>query len=720
MRKKLIQNINFRWKHSQYQNRLFLQFLLLVTIPLVVMGIVSYRIYIEGETTKSKLALESYSENIVSELENTLTSIKEYYLDSTSSETYKWLIRQEEIPYSAYSDVKEAQNMLQGSYFISKYIHMYHFIHMREKWVINRYGMFPYDDMKNKEEFEAFLKEQNQTADFAYWQNRTEQKPLYQGGVKETETVDTSGTFLVIKNGRYEGDAAVYLLIQINMEPFWNFIQTYRELGYDISIFYDNTVFFQTNQEFTDGYLQNQKVKSYDLNINDNSSNGLVYVIGYNRDQAKAGGTRFLRAALIIILIFGLLLVGLRFIAIAFSKPFILLQNFTKVQGEHIKELFISNMVKGELNEEKIEAALDQYKIKSYQYYRMLGISCKPQAEYNQKEMLVLALNELHADIKELIFVAPVILDESLLFIVGEDDKIALDDKTALCYKYVKDFMESKFYILIATGISKLFRSLTQVRASYLECQEALYWGQNIENTINSTLVLYDDYNTADASENVYDIILEKELCDAVAVCNEEESIRLLEVVIHRINVKGILGIERNFYITRLLIAILSVPGRDSLQLGDIFKEGHYNILNQASKIYGAEELIRYIRTEIIVPIMEGIAGVEEEDSTSILSQVMRMVKESRGNITLNECAQQINYHPNYICKVLKREKDLTFTDMVNEEKLRMAKNMLLTTDMSISDISKKLYYNNVQNFIRFFKKQMGMTPAVFRNEHNQ
>ena len=57
---------------------------------------------------------------------------------------------------------------------------------------------------------------------------------------------------------------------------------------------------------------------------------------------------------------------------------------------------------------------------------------------------------------------------------------------------------------------------------------------------------------------------------------------------------------------------------------------------------------------------------------------------------------------------------------MVNEEKLKIAKYMLLTSTDSIADISARLNYNNVQNFIRFFKNQVGTTPSAYRKEHKE
>ena len=69
---------------------------------------------------------------------------------------------------------------------------------------------------------------------------------------------------------------------------------------------------------------------------------------------------------------------------------------------------------------------------------------------------------------------------------------------------------------------------------------------------------------------------------------------------------------------------------------------------------------------------------------------------------------------------MLKQDKGITFTEMIAQEKLVQAKYMLLTTEYSIAEISEKLQYTNVQNFIRFFKKHVEVTPAAFRKEHKK
>ena len=69
---------------------------------------------------------------------------------------------------------------------------------------------------------------------------------------------------------------------------------------------------------------------------------------------------------------------------------------------------------------------------------------------------------------------------------------------------------------------------------------------------------------------------------------------------------------------------------------------------------------------------------------------------------------------------MLRTEKDTSFSDLANNEKLEMAKELLLTSDMTVVQIAETLNYSNVQNFIRFFSKYENTTPGRYRKEHKK
>lgn len=718
-------------KQREFQDQLFFQFLLLVTLPLIIMGIVSYNIYIRGESAKNELMLESYSENISMEYENIFSSIKEYYLDGMNSETYKWLVRQDQIPYSSYTEVRQAQNLLQGNYFMLKYINNYNFLNIKEGWILNKYGMFPYKDIENIEEMDRFVQEQSRQISSLYWLNQEHgYQNEGQGSLKSSTHLDISGVNLVLSGGSHLGQASNMLVVQLDMEAFRMVASTYKRVGYDLLILNGDEILLETNENMTASFLKAAQRESgiyrseagqkYNINVIDSQRNGITYVIGYDTNLEKQSGTVFLYAAVIIIICFGLLLILLRFTARSFSKPFVLLQKFAADQGHQIRQLLMSNLIKGEMNDEKIREELQRCQITPLYTYRILGFACKAVSAEEWKQLQGKILMNLPEEIKEALFIVPVIHENTIVLLIGDEDDSIIDNKTALIYKQVKDYVIETYGHQVAFGISRIFHKLTNVRRAFSECLEALYSPRNKQDDVNTTLVLYDDYPMQDSAGNVYDRIMEDELCNAIAANDQAEAGRLLELIVKRMEYRGVIGLERSFYITRLLMAILEIPGKDAISLLDIFGDEQFNIMNRASQIYSSEELIGYIEAEMIQPIMKCLEENRQQEVSDIMKTVTRMIQESKGNITLNECADALNYHPNYICKVLKKEKGITFTEMANDQKLKLSKYMLLTSNESIASISEKLHYNNVQNFIRFFKKQVGTTPSAFRKNHKE
>ena len=715
-------------RNGKYEDRLFLQFLLLVMVPLIVMGLLSYQIYVQGETRRNRQALDSYGESVSIEYDNLFSSIREYYLDSTSNSTFKWLLEQKAVPYSNYTEVRQAQNMLKGNYFMTKYISLYNFINVKEGWVLNNYGMYPCDDLKNYEETDQFLKEQKEVPLSVYWLNRTNVQAPYDDTVKESRMVDTSGEVLIIKQQDSSGNLIYLLSVQVNTDALLNISQSYKKMGYDVTVLSNGSMLMETNPDLTESYLRrggtegysDQQIyrspagRRYRMAVKEAGIHGLTYITGYDMEKMKRGGIVFVFAALGVMLLFGVILAVLKAAAVKFSQPILLLQKFVDDQNVQIKELFVANLVKGGLSPERIAETKRKYQMESWQSYRMIGISRKPKPDEGE------LLAGLPEEVRESFYIVPILYEHCILFMIGENDDIALDDKTALVYKRIKDHAEETYGCHIAFGISRPFHDLTHTRKAYEESSEALHSRNHNREEGISSLVLYDDYSLMAPVNNVYDLIMENELINAVDSCNEEEAERLLELILGRLEMKGASGIERNFYVTRLLTAIVDVLTRASLPLNDVFDSEQHNILIKAAQIYDKKQLIRYVMDEIVRPITRSLTAFRQSGASDIVKQVTAMIKESRGNITLNECADALSYQPNYVSKVLKKEKGVTFTDMVSEEKLKVAKYMLLTSDLSVAEISEKLQYNNVQNFIRFFKNHEEITPSAFRKKHKE
>lgn len=83
--------------------------------------------------------------------------------------------------------------------------------------------------------------------------------------------------------------------------------------------------------------------------------------------------------------------------------------------------------------------------------------------------------------------------------------------------------------------------------------------------------------------------------------------------------------------------------------------------------------------------------------------------------LDLNYLSQKFEVTPQYISNVFKKYQNQNIKDYIAKLKLQKAKEMLLTTDLSVREISLTLGYANEVGIIRLFKKYEGTTPGEYR-----
>ena len=83
--------------------------------------------------------------------------------------------------------------------------------------------------------------------------------------------------------------------------------------------------------------------------------------------------------------------------------------------------------------------------------------------------------------------------------------------------------------------------------------------------------------------------------------------------------------------------------------------------------------------------------------------------------ITLKRISEQVGLTREYASALFKREMNLTLTDYVNGQKLELARAMILGNEISLSDISSALGFENYHYFSRIFKQKFGTSPMQFK-----
>ena len=165
----------------------------------------------------------------------------------------------------------------------------------------------------------------------------------------------------------------------------------------------------------------------------------------------------------------------------------------------------------------------------------------------------------------------------------------------------------------------------------------------------------------------------------------------------------------------RLLTDLMQILKEFGQSYDAIVKDG-ISVYEQFFRLKTVGEIEKWFSTDVIKPIIENIELSEKKQYKKIVDQVLNIIHEEfHTELTLEDCAARLNYHPSYIRRILKNESGIVFSEYLAQYRIDMAKKWLVETDMLISDIAEKLKYKNTENFIRFFKKFTGMTPGKYR-----
>ncbi|KZS38963.1 hypothetical protein AWE51_14780 [Aquimarina aggregata] len=83
--------------------------------------------------------------------------------------------------------------------------------------------------------------------------------------------------------------------------------------------------------------------------------------------------------------------------------------------------------------------------------------------------------------------------------------------------------------------------------------------------------------------------------------------------------------------------------------------------------------------------------------------------------ITLNDVAEVACMTTNSFCRFFKKMTNKSFTQFLNEVRIRNASRMLVQENVSVSTVCYAVGYNSITNFNKQFKQIMGTTPKDYR-----
>lgn len=278
----------------------------------------------------------------------------------------------------------------------------------------------------------------------------------------------------------------------------------------------------------------------------------------------------------------------------------------------------------------------------------------------------------------------------------------------------IQEFIRNSMNVSVSIGISRVYRGLKFVRQAYTEALEAIAKGESYIGSIIS----YQDINQLNPDEHTNQMDKMDENLNQLALVLKsnnseriEESFNLLIDNLAQISLfsnKQLIGTSHIF-----LFIINDFIDKFKLDPKDIWGEDgndYYKITNN-SRGFDYSKWVSKVKVSVLKALSE------EEKYLSIIVKAKQYVAANiDSNISLGSASHYLGLSSGYFSRLFSKEMGQGFNEYVTNEKINLAKELMLSTNYKIYEIANRLGYENAYYFSRVFKKVEGISPKEYKN----
>ena len=139
-------------------------------------------------------------------------------------------------------------------------------------------------------------------------------------------------------------------------------------------------------------------------------------------------------------------------------------------------------------------------------------------------------------------------------------------------------------------------------------------------------------------------------------------------------------------------------------------------INDQKSSVYQLETRVLLLRFLLEVLRCGPLVRTEASESGKMQREMLEYIRiHYRERLSLEDLAEQFHLSPKYLSRYFKEHFHLTLSQHISHLRLNHARELLETTDLSVTDIAMQSGFSGVSFFIRSFTEANGISPLKWR-----
>ena len=155
-----------------------------------------------------------------------------------------------------------------------------------------------------------------------------------------------------------------------------------------------------------------------------------------------------------------------------------------------------------------------------------------------------------------------------------------------------------------------------------------------------------------------------------------------------------------------------------AMSAGDLYMQK----IDVVPNVYELGNIVRSAEYELIEMVVEAKkhsgSGTGEGEDGLILRCKEIVFSGLHSRLTVREIAERLGVHPNYLSARFRQKTGLSLYQYILEEKISLAKSLLVYSDYSYSAIAATIGFTSQSHFGVRFREACGMTPQQFRQAY--
>ncbi|AIQ31578.1 hypothetical protein P40081_28110 [Paenibacillus sp. FSL P4-0081] len=148
------------------------------------------------------------------------------------------------------------------------------------------------------------------------------------------------------------------------------------------------------------------------------------------------------------------------------------------------------------------------------------------------------------------------------------------------------------------------------------------------------------------------------------------------------------------------------------------FEDFMYSFDQLTSSFHSVMDMLEYLHGLLEVKNRQAGKGGQKLAGNRTLMAIRSYIDEHyREELTIPLLANMFSVNGNYVSQLFKRETGRTFTEYLTNLRIGYACELLMNSDLTISEIAEKSGYSDYFYFSRLFKRIKGMSPSAYRRD---